>query len=131
VISEDFYVRLLCLSRKSVCIVLVQCLYVFQSLRFVLPPSNVLRRMAVNGEDYRTRPVFDPEAHGLSREFRYFFHCCTVHILWQDWKCMNQIHSLKISKKLEGNQNLSVLSTSISSDLKSTTFLYGLPVPVS
>jgi hypothetical protein len=29
--------------------------------------------MAVNGEDYRTRPVFDPEAHGLSPEFRYFF----------------------------------------------------------
>ncbi len=44
----------------------------------LLLPFNVLRRMAVNGEDYRTRPVFDPAAHGLSPEFRYFLHCCTV-----------------------------------------------------
>jgi hypothetical protein len=47
--------------------------------------------------------------------------------LWQDWKFMNQIYSLKISKKLEGNQKFSVFSTSTFSDLKSTV-LNGLPV---
>jgi hypothetical protein len=82
--------------------------------------------MAVNGEDYRTRPVFDPEAHGLSRKFRYIFSTAVRYIV-AGLEMYEPDLRLKILKKLEGNQNFSGFITSTFSDLKSSKFLYGLP----